>query len=69
MVSTPPTKKTAVAQLVTELRAADTLLGKLLRLPDGRVVVELRCRGKACSRLVCFDVETGAVVGVDHRSE
>lgn len=69
MVSTPPTKKTAVAQLVTELRAANTLLGKLVELDDGRRVIELRCRGKACPRLCYFDPQTGAVVDLDHRSE
>lgn len=49
------------ARLLRELRGGTKLLGKLYRLPDGRRVVELACRGHDCQgqRRCWFDVRTG----------
>lgn len=51
-------------RLVRELRGGRKLLGKLYRLPDGRRVLELACRGDDCQgqRKAYFDARTGEPV-------
>lgn len=68
MSETVSTEQPASTHRIVELRAAGHLLGKLILLPDGRQVVELRCRGRDCPRLCSFDLESGEPVHVDRLS-
>lgn len=51
--------------LIAELRdPSGHLAGKLVRLRDGRLAVEVKCDRNTCQCLHYFDATTGAVIAV-----